>query len=195
MQSHQIRSPLLWNAEGKSGIMRRMSQAADTIFQKAEKAGASDVHIAVGSPIMFRIDGELTPQSKEKNSGAKVLQFIRSILEPARFKKFTEEKEIDASYSTRSGTRLRINCHYERGNPGLAARIIPTAIPSLEEIGLGELAHLCEHEEGLMLFTGPTGAGKSTSLASMIQHIAGDRGGHIVTLEDPIEFIFESDKE
>ncbi len=171
-----------------------MSQAADTIFQKAEKAGASDVHIAVGMPVMFRIDGQLIAQGKEKSSATKVAQFIKSLMEPARFKRYTDEKEIDCSYSTGTGLRMRINCHFERGNPGLAARLIPTKIPSLAEIGLESIEHLCEAQEGLILFTGPTGAGKSTSLAAMIQHIAASRGGHIVTLEDPIEFIFESDK-
>lgn len=125
---------------------------------------------------------------------AKVTEFIKSLMDGALYKTFTEEKEIDSSYSTKRGIRLRINCHFERGNPGLAVRIISTDIPTLAEIGLGDVEHLCSHKEGLILFTGPTGAGKSTSLAAMIQHIATKRGGHIITLEDPIEFIFQSDK-
>jgi twitching motility protein PilT len=171
-----------------------MSSIADTIFTKAEKAGASDVHIVVGSPIIFRINGELERQGKVKSTVAKVDQFIKAVLGPAQYKKFKENKEIDASYSTSAGVRLRINCHFERGNMGLVARIIPTEIPSLEEIGLDNIEYLCDYEEGLILFTGPTGAGKTTSLASMVQHIAEHRGGHIVTLEDPIEFTFHSDK-
>lgn len=171
-----------------------MSSVADTIFNKAAKAGASDVHIAVGSPIIFRINGELEKEGKQKSTATKVDQFIKSVLGQAAHKRFKEQKELDASYSTRSGIRLRLNCHYERGNPGLAARIIPTEIPSLEDIGLEELEDLCDEEEGLILFTGPTGSGKSTSLASMIQHISEHHGGHIITLEDPIEFSFQSDK-
>lgn len=171
-----------------------MSSIVDTIFNKADKAGASDVHVTVGSPIIFRVDGELEKQGKQKSTAAKVEQFIKAVLGPARFKKFKEEKEVDASYSTSSGVRLRVNCHYERGSMGLVARIIPTKIPSLEDIGLTDIEYLCDMEEGLILFTGPTGAGKTTSLASMVQHIAEHRGGHIVTLEDPIEFMFTSDK-
>lgn len=169
-----------------------MSSVANTIFNKAAKAGASDVHITVGSPIMFRIDGELEAQGKQTNTKAKVEQFVKSILGAARYKEFQDNKEMDASFSTSSGVRLRINCHYERGNPGLAARIIPTSIPKLEDIGLDDLEYLCDYEEGLILFTGPTGAGKSTSLAAMVQHIGEAHGGNIITLEDPIEFIFQS---
>ncbi len=171
-----------------------MSTVVDTIFNKADKAGASDVHLVVGAPIIFRIDGELEHQGKQKNTAAKVDQFIKAVLGPARYKQFKENKEIDASYSTSTGVRLRVNCHYERGNMGLVARIIPTEIPRLEDIGLEDIEYLCEQEEGLILFTGPTGAGKTTSLAAMIQHIAEQKGGHIVTLEDPIEFVFQSEK-
>lgn len=171
-----------------------MSSVANTIFTKAAKAGASDVHIAVGSPIMFRIDGELEHQGKEKNTVTKVDAFIKSVLGAAAYKTYKEDKEIDAGYSTSTGVRLRINCSYEQGNPSLVARIIPDGVPSLEDIGIAELEYLCDAAEGLILFTGPTGAGKSTSLAAMIQHIATHKGGHIVTLEDPIEFIFSSDK-
>ena len=110
------------------------------------------------------------------------------------YKKFKERKELDASYSTANGVRLRINCHYERGNPSLSARIIPNIVPKLEDIGLEELEYLCDETDGLILFIGPTGAGKSTSLAAMVQHIALHKGGNIVTLEDPIEFIFTSEK-
>ena len=171
-----------------------MSSVANTIFTKAAKAGASDVHIAVGSPILFRIDGELHTQGKEKNTVTKVDAFIKNVLGAAAYKTYKEDKEIDAGYSTSSGVRLRINCSYEQGNPSLVARIIPDDIPSLEDIGIAELEYLCEEKEGLILFTGPTGAGKSTSLAAMIQHIATHKGGHIVTLEDPVEFLFKSEK-
>ena len=171
-----------------------MPSPANTIFNAAAKAGASDVHLAVGSPIVFRIDGELVFQGKQKNTAAKVDAFIKSLLSAAQYKAFKDTKELDTSYSTSTGVRLRINGHYERGNPGLAARIIPTTVPSLEDVGIDELEYLCDETEGLILFTGPTGAGKSTSLAAMIQHIAEHKGGHIITMEDPIEFIFTSDK-
>ena len=172
----------------------QMSTTPDSLFSKAAKAGASDVHIVVGCPVMFRIDGTLEAQGKEAATAAKVTSFIKSVLGAERYKKFCDEREVDASYSLGDGTRLRINCHFERGNPGLAARIIPTTIPTLEELHLEDLGYLCDLDEGLILFTGPTGAGKSTSLAAMVDHIAKERGGNIVTLEDPIEFVFESGK-
>ncbi|MDA1208894.1 MAG: PilT/PilU family type 4a pilus ATPase [bacterium] len=116
---------------------------------------------------------------------------MRSVLGTEQSKKFKEQKEIDSSYEVKDGTRLRINCHFERGYQGLVARTIPQDIPTLEEIGLGEVAEeLCNLSNGLVLFTGPTGSGKSTSLAAMIQHISTQRPAHIVTLEDPIEFVF-----
>ena len=174
--------------------MPKQTTNPDTIFDKAADMGASDVHVAVGTPLLFRIDGELEAQSDSDNSAAKVKDFIKSVLGADTYKRFEEEREVDASYSTKSGVRLRINCHFERGNPGMVARIIPTVIPTLEDIGLEDLEELCEYDQGLILFTGPTGAGKSTSLAAMVQHISKNKGGHIVTLEDPIEFIFESEK-
>lgn len=177
-----------------TNVMSTNTTNPDTIFEKAADMGASDVHIAVGSPLLFRIDGELESQSETENTEAKVVQFIKAVLGTDVFKRFEQEREVDASYSTESGVRLRINCHFERGNPGLVARIIPTVIPTLDDIGLGDLKSLCEYDQGLILFTGPTGAGKSTSLASMVQYISQNKGGHIVTLEDPIEFIFESEK-
>lgn len=171
-----------------------MPSLANTVFEKAAKAGASDVHIAVESPVIFRIDGELIQQGKQSTTAAKVDAFIKSVLTTAQYKELKEKKELDAGYSTTSGIRLRMNCHYERGNLGLVARIIPTIIPTLEEMGLSHLEYLCEESQGLILFTGPTGAGKSTSMASMIQNIAAHKGGHIITIEDPIEFLFSSDK-
>lgn len=169
-----------------------MSSVANTLFTTAAKAGASDVHVAVGSPVMFRIDGELEAQGKLSSTKAKVEQFIKSILGAAQYKTFLEQRELDTSYATPSGVRLRINCHFERGNPGLAARIIPTDIPSLEDLGLADIEYLCDEQDGLILFTGPTGAGKSTSMAAMLQHISNEHGGNIITMEDPIEFILKS---
>ena len=172
-----------------------MTTGADTLFKKAADAGASDVHIAVGSPAIFRIGGVLTPQGKTNLTKSNVEQVIRSCIGPANLKTLKEKKELDTSYALKSGIRLRINCHMERGNLGLVARIIPKTIPGLEEIHMQEIAEqLCALREGLILFTGPTGTGKSTTMASMIQHINSERTEHIVTIEDPIEFLFPKGK-
>lgn len=172
-----------------------MASNPDTVFEAAHKAGASDVHLAVGSPVLFRIDGELVEQGKEKLTATDVQGMVKSMLGEKRFREFQEKREIDIAHALKGGARLRVNCHYERTFPGLVARIVPERIPTPEEIGLTEqIAHLCSLGEGLILFTGPTGAGKSTSLAAMIQNINETRAEHIVTLEDPIEFLFPKRK-
>lgn len=168
-----------------------MAFSPATIFAEAMKAGASDVHVAVGVPLMFRIDGVLLPQTKSELRQAQVQQFVRSVLGETQMKRLQQDREVDSAYQLSNGVRLRINCHFERGNVGLVARIIPTDIPSLEEIGLTEIAETFIHlREGLVLFTGPTGTGKSTSLAAILHHINQTRAANIVTLEDPTEFLF-----
>jgi twitching motility protein PilT len=159
-----------------------------TLFEKAAQAGASDVHLTVGSPVMFRIDGTLQPQTKAVLKNAEVEQCAKAVL-GSRFKRLESEREIDVSYALGGGVRLRVNVHFERENVGLVARIIPSDIPSLEQVGLSELGpQLARWSEGLILFTGPTGSGKSTSMASLITHIATQRPVSVVTMEDPIEF-------
>ena len=162
-----------------------------TIFRKAKEMGASDVHLAVGVPVTSRIDGELQPVSKGALKSADISKVIKAVLSADDYKKFQEENEVDASYAVDADLRLRINCLVERGNPSLAARLIPQAIPSLEDCGIeGPLADLCKIKEGLILFTGPAGVGKSTSMAAMISAIQAERAVNIITMEDPIEFVF-----
>lgn len=171
--------------------MPTTSHAIDPIFAKAKELGASDVHIAAEAPIMFRIDGALVPQTEQPVTGAQAEQFVKLVLDEAAWKRFSTEKEIDVSYALKDGTRMRVNCAFERNNPTLSARIISTEIPTLEQVGLAELApHLTMHREGLILFTGATGSGKSTSLASLIHSIQKQRPINLITLEDPIEYIF-----
>jgi len=172
-----------------------MPLSPETLLTKAAKAGASDVHIVVGQPPLFRIDGELVHQGTAKITKAVSEQFIKSVIGSANFQRLKTDREIDVSHQLKNGIRLRVNCHYERGNVGFAARIIPTDIPNIEGIGLTEeMQGLCNLSEGLILFTGPTGAGKSTSMAAMINYINQERAENIITLEDPIEFIFPAGK-
>ena len=161
------------------------------IFQEASKKKASDVHIVAGHPVLFRIDGVLSEQGKETLTPDAAEKFVRTVLGESGWKRFEHDREIDVSFAVEEGVRMRVNCHYERGHVGLVARIIPAEIPSLEDLGIADIARgLCMLTDGLILFTGPTGAGKSTSLASMIQFINQTRTASIVTLEDPIEFLF-----
>jgi twitching motility protein PilT len=164
-----------------------------SIFQKAKEAGCSDVHVAVGSPLLFRINGELTPQTKTDITAAEAESFVKAVLEEVDYKRLKEQKDV--SYALPDGTRMRVNCHYERGNLGLVARVIPEHIPTLEDIGLQEIIPtFTQHHEGLILFTGPTGTGKSTSLAAMMQYVNSTQARSMVTLEDPIEFLFPKGK-
>ncbi len=171
------------------------TQTTIPLFQKAVEAKASDVHVAVGSPILFRIDGVLIPQTEQDVTPEQALAIVRAVLGEGPFKRFEAEKEIDVSYQVGNGTRLRVNCHYERGNMGLAARVIPAVIPTIEQLQLGDIANkIFSLENGLVLFTGPTGMGKSSSLAAILQSINEKEANNIITLEDPIEFLFPKGK-
>ncbi len=168
-----------------------MPTSPTSIFEKAVELKASDVHIAVDSPLLFRIDGELVAQTKGVITSSDAEKLVKGVLSDAEYKRLKEDLEIDVAYELSGGVRMRVNCHYERGNVGLVARIIPTDIPSLEELGLQAIVQTFAHkQEGLVLFTGPTGTGKSTSMAAIIQHINQTSARSIVTLEDPIEFLF-----
>lgn len=169
--------------------------AVSAVFRKAAELKASDVHVVAGCPILFRIDGELVPQTQELVTAAQAEQCAKEILGGEAFKRFQAQREIDASFDLGDGTRLRINCSIERGNATVAARIIPGTIPSLASLGLQDLAEqFSKHRQGLILFTGPTGSGKSTSLASIIHAMAEESPVNIVTVEDPIEFVFPHGK-
>lgn len=168
-----------------------MQLTPQEVFAQARGRGASDVHVTAGYPVLIRVDGELLPLTDAPLGAAETEAFVRAVLNPDAYKRFERDREIDVSFALPGDGRVRVNCHFERGNPGLVARIVPSVIPSLADIGLDGIAEpLCALREGLILLTGPTGCGKSTSLAAMIQHINAERAASIVTLEDPIEFLF-----
>jgi twitching motility protein PilT len=144
-------------------------KAVSAIFGKALELGASDVHVAVGCPIFFRIDGELLAQTKQLVTAEQADQCCKAVLGDDLHKRFTQEMEADASFDLGNGVRLRINCAVERGNMTLSARVIPAIIPPLSALDLEEIYSLIMRDtQGLVLFTGATGAGKSTSLAGGI---------------------------
>ncbi|MFA5273346.1 MAG: PilT/PilU family type 4a pilus ATPase [Candidatus Peribacter sp.] len=168
-----------------------MKLTPQEVFAQARERKASDVHVMSGYPIYLRIDGELTPLSDEKMTPQATEAFVRAVLGEEAWQRFSQDREIDRSFAAEGDGRLRVNCSFERGQPSLVARIIPAQIPALADIGLADIAGpLCALTDGLILLTGPTGSGKSTSLAAMIQHINRTRAASIVTLEDPVEFLF-----
>lgn len=163
------------------------------IFQLAAQQNASDVHLVVGAPVLLRIDGGLVGQEPKKILSRKEIELLAfPLLGEEQKKRFMTNKELDFSYENKDKTRFRVNLHYERGNIGLVARVITGEIPTLEDLRMPKIVYdLVNLQQGLILVTGPTGCGKSTTLAAMINYINQNRNCSIVTLEDPIEFMFE----
>ncbi|BFD24759.1 MAG: type IV pilus twitching motility protein PilT [Candidatus Parcubacteria bacterium] len=162
---------------------------------------ASDLHLMVGQPPILRIDGELvllSSMAPEFTNQPLTDENLRAALEkiatPEEQALFLEKKDLDLGYEN-LGTRFRVNFSFEKSNLRLVARVIEEKKPTLEEIGMPEtIKDLLDQPQGLILVTGPTGCGKSTTLAAMVNYINSTRRCHIITLEDPIEFVFNSDK-
>ncbi len=168
----------------------------DNLFKIAVEKSASDLHILVGMPPILRIDGNLKPIKDHPKITSKVAQdLIYPILNEEQKTIFLKRKELDISYEIKTGHRFRANLHWEKNNIGLVARVISSRIPTMKDIRMPEIAYnLLEMKQGLILITGPTGCGKSTALAAMIDYINQKRFEHIVTLEDPVEFLFKPQK-
>lgn len=166
------------------------------LFKIAVEKHASDLHIAVGKPPILRINGELVPVQEMPVVGQELARkMVFSLLSKDRLAKFYNEKEMDISYQPSEAYRFRVNLHFEKGAIGIVARVISSQVPSMEEIAMPKVVYdLLDLKQGLILVTGPTGSGKSTSLAAMIDYINKTRKAHIITLEDPIEYIFNSQK-
>jgi twitching motility protein PilT len=167
----------------------------DLLFKKAVEVSASDIHLVGNLPVHLRIDGELQTIDDKIFSAKDIEACVKEILTDADLKKFLTNKDFDFAHETADGSRFRINLQIERGMISLSARLIPAEIPGMEDLMMPEkIYELCNLDRGLILVTGPTGCGKSTSLASMINYINQTRKVNIATLEDPIEFLFKADK-
>lgn len=165
------------------------------LWEEAMKRNASDIHVVTGSPILYRFDGVLTPMSTKKLTSDEVTSLIHEFTTETQYKRFLAEKDLDCSHRLPDGTRFRINCHMVGGEPAFAARVIPNVIPSLDDLALPDVVmNLARHRNGLVLFTGPAGSGKSTSLAAIITTLASELPFNIITLEDPIEFTIPAGK-
>ena len=152
--------------------------------------GASDLHITTGSPPQLRVDGELVPLKMAPLSAVETKQLCYSILTDAQKHKFEEDNELDLSFGVKRLARFRANIFMQRGAVAGAFRTIPFKILSFQELGLPPVVtELSKKPRGLVLVTGPTGSGKSTTLASIIDKINTDRHEHIMTIEDPIEYL------
>ena len=152
--------------------------------------GASDLHLTVGVPPMLRVHGRILPLGDVPLAPAETKSLAYSVLTDTQKRQFEEEQELDLSFGIKGMSRFRANVYIQRGVVGIAIRSIPFAIHTFKELGLPKVvADLCEKPKGLILVTGPTGSGKSTTLATMIDKINAEHHEHIITIEDPIEFL------
>jgi twitching motility protein PilT len=161
------------------------------LLEEVLERKASDLHLSAGHPPQLRVDGELVPsRTAEPLSADMTLQLAYSVLTEDQRKRFERDKELDLSFGIRGISRFRANVYMQRGSVSMAIRRIPFEILSFEELGLPPVVReLASKPKGLILVTGPTGSGKSTTLASFIDKINEDRRSHIITIEDPIEYV------
>lgn len=165
------------------------------IMEFAVKNSASDIHITVGAPPIFRINGNLVALNHKKLIPEDTLKMVKEILDDERIEMLKKVGELDFSYSAKGIGNFRINAYRQRGSYGLAARALALKIPTIEKLGLPQIIKdLARKSTGLVLVAGPAGSGKSTTLASMIDLINNERNCHIITLEDPIEYLHEHKK-
>lgn len=162
----------------------------EEFIMQAREMNASDIHLTVGAPTVIRVNGEL--RKYQELSDQVVHRTIVSILSAEQEKQLTEGNDIDFSFELKNGARQRVNVFHQGGRLACSIRLLNAKIPTLDELGMPSiLLDLAKKRKGLILVTGPTGAGKSTTLAAMIQHINETRACHIITIEDPIEYRYE----
>ncbi|MGC3958798.1 MAG: PilT/PilU family type 4a pilus ATPase [Verrucomicrobiota bacterium] len=165
------------------------------IMKTAVDGHASDVHIKVGTPVVFRINRELIAIECPHPSEEWMNKVVQNITPAHLKKKLEEEREVDFSYFLPEVGRFRTNLFQQRGQWALAMRYVKTQVPSFEQLGLlPQIRQIAESPRGIVLVAGSTGSGKSTTLAAMLEHINGNFKKHVVTLEDPIEFVFEDNQ-
>ena len=166
------------------------------LLKIAVEHGASDLHLKVGSFPMMRLRGALSPASEDKKLDHEdLVAMSAAIMSTTQRQKFKESQEVDLAYSVPGLGRFRCNIFQQRGTVGLVLRVIPMRIRTIDELGLPAiLKAIASEERGLVLVTGTTGSGKSTTLAAIIDYINRTRSSHVMTVEDPIEFLHRDDK-
>jgi twitching motility protein PilT len=164
----------------------------DSLFREMPGRHASDLHIVVGRPPMFRINGEMVESENDVLTAAAAKELLYEILVPAHRLKIEEQLDLDFAYEIPDLARFRANILHQQRGIGGVFRLIPSKILTLTDLGMPDIVRkLSESTGGLILVTGPTGSGKSTTLAAMVNHINETRDAHILTIEDPLEFIHE----
>jgi len=165
----------------------------DAFLKLGVAQGCSDLHLAVGVPPMLRMHGDLMPIKFRELGEAELEGYITEVLTQNQQKHLREGNDIDFSYVSAEGGRFRVNVYRKETGMGAAFRAIPTQMPTMEQLGLPPIVRkLCDYHQGMILVTGSTGTGKSTTLAAMIDYLNSTRSLNIISLEDPIEFVHRS---
>jgi twitching motility protein PilT len=183
-------------ASGRSAAELAEARAAmDDLFRLLVDAGASDLHLRSGEPPLLRHHGELARQNRPALSGERLETMLISIMTPREIAEFREIGDTDWAYEIPDLARFRCNAGRDRHGPFAVFRVIPTTVRTADDMGLSrEVQNLCYLTKGLVVVTGPTGSGKSTTLAALVDLINRTRSDHIITIEDPIEFVHQSKK-
>ncbi|MCP3762579.1 type IV pilus twitching motility protein PilT [Domibacillus sp. A3M-37] len=172
-----------------------MREKLEFILHSAFELKASDIHLTVGTAPVFRINGDLKRYGKEPLKPADTEAMAKAIVPEHMWEKFKEDGELDFSFGLPRVSRFRVNAYHQRNCIALAFRVIASGIPTLEDLHMPDiLKKVSERPHGLVLVTGPTGSGKSTTLASMIDYLNRNTRKHIITLEDPIEYLHKHGK-
>ncbi|WP_423799223.1 type IV pilus twitching motility protein PilT [Neobacillus sp. SAB-20_R2A] len=167
-----------------------MKDRIDAILRAAIEYKASDIHLTVGVPPVFRINGEIKRYGSDKLMPDDTEAMANAIIPEDKWEQFKEKGELDFSYGVPGSSRFRVNAYHQRKSVSLALRAVASKTPTMEELDLPEIiSKLVQKPQGLILVTGPTGSGKSTTLASMIDYMNRNMRKHIITLEDPIEYL------
>jgi len=167
----------------------------EELLKKAVEVQASDLHLTVGLPPVLRINGALTSIGNEKIQPQDTNEFTKFIMNREQWDKYTDLGEMDFSYALTGVGRFRVNAYRQRGSDTLAIRTVALNMPTLSALGMPHvLNELAQKQRGLVLVTGPTGSGKSTTLAAMINEINKTRSCHVITLEDPVEYLHKHNK-
>ena len=165
----------------------------DAFLKLAVAQGCSDLHLAVGVPPMLRMFGDLVPIKFRDLGDAELESYVTEVLNPSQIKVLRDGNDLDFSYVSADGARFRVNVYRKETGIGAAFRAIPTTMPSIDQLGLPPIVRkLCDYHQGMILVTGSTGTGKTTTLASMIDYLNSTRALNIISLEDPIEFVHRS---
>lgn len=169
-----------------------MGYSIQDLLQKTYELNASDLHITVGTPPVYRIHGQLERFGDSELIAEEIIDMVNAIIPDNKLEEYRSKGDADFNYAFNENFRFRVNAYHQRNAPALAFRLIPTKIPTIESLGMPKVLYdLADKPQGLVLVTGPTGSGKSSTLAAMIHHINETKAKHIITLEDPIEFIHQ----